>query len=59
MEIALSLNSEQKKYLEEMDKYIKKLSDSPQAEEEALAALKRTGVITQKGNLKKKIVSWE
>lgn len=59
MAIAVSLNREQDKYIKEMNEYIKKISASPQAETEALEALKRTGVVTKQGNLKKKIVSWE
>lgn len=54
MSIATSLNREQDKYIKEQHEYIKKISISPEAEAEALAALKRTGVVTKQGNLKKK-----
>lgn len=59
MAIAVSLNREQDKYINGMNEYIKKISASPEAEAEALAALKRTDVVTKQGNLKEKIVSWE
>lgn len=54
-------NNEFEKSLKLMDEYIEKLINQPpkDAQKSAKAALKRTGVNTQKGNLKKKIVSWE
>lgn len=49
------------KILKAMDMYINQLKAMPkeQAKKESLAALKRTGVLTEDGATKKKIVSWE
>lgn len=49
------------KFLQAMDAYINQLKKMPkeQAKKESLAALKRTGVLTENGETKKKIVSWE
>lgn len=61
MSTAVLLQEKQRKYLEEMDSFIAQLQKdaSQEAKEEAVLALKRTGVITKNGKQKKKIVSWE
>lgn len=61
MEISNLLEKKDKKILSEMDAYIVTLKQQPKtdAKTQAIAALKRTGVLTLQGNAKKKIVSWE
>lgn len=61
MEIAVMLQKKDKEMLSDMDAYIMKLKNQPKAEAKghAVSALKRTGVLSSKGNSKKKIVSWE
>ena len=61
MEIANVLQKKDDELLAEMDAYISKLKARPQpeAKESAVKELKRTGVLSTKGNSKKKIVSWE
>lgn len=61
MEIAVMLQKKDKELLSEMDAYILKLKNQPKSEakDPAVRALKRTGVLSSKGNSKKKIVSWE
>ena len=61
MSIAVKLQEQDNKFIEEMQKYLKELqSKSPEeAKQEAQEALLRTGVTTKSGKLKKSIVSWE
>ena len=61
MSTAVLLKETKDKYLQEMDKYIMHLQAQPLdvAKQEAIRALKRTGVMTSNGKQKKKIVSWE
>lgn len=64
MSTAVKLRQIDNIFIEEMDKYIEKLEkqqarSNESALQEANEALVRTGVCTKKGNLKKKIVSWE
>ena len=64
MSTAVKLRQLDNIFIEEMDNYIKKLekqkNDSKEiALQEAKEALVRTGVCTKKGNVKRKIVSWE
>jgi len=57
----ISLQSDNRKLLDDMDAFISELRQKPKeiAEKDAKAALYRTGVTYKNGNLKKKIVSWE
>jgi len=61
MEIAVKLKRKDQEMLLDMDNYIKRLKSQPKSEASvcAVKALKRTGVLTQSGKSKKKIVSWE
>ena len=61
MEIAILLRKKDDEKLAEMDAYIESLRKAPdnQAKEDAIKALKRTGVLNSKGTVKRKIVSWE
>lgn len=61
MQTAVLLQKKDNEMLSEMDIYIKSLQQQPtgKAKSEAVKALKRTGVLTAKGSVKVKIVSWE
>lgn len=61
MQTAVLLQKKDNEMLSEMDSYILKLQRQPKetAKTEAVKALKRTGVLSSKGAVKKKIVSWE
>lgn len=65
MTTATILEKEEYKFANEMEKYVKELKSmrkrngEAECREEALEALKRTGVVTRNGNTRKKIVSWE
>ena len=61
MDSVVKLQPDKKEYLRDLDNYITKLQNQPsdKAQKEAEKALKRTGVTTRNGKLKKKIVSWE
>ena len=61
MVVATSLRKPQDDLLRAMDEFIESLRSQPedQAREQAILALARTGVITESGDSKEKIVSWE
>lgn len=65
MTTATILRNEEFKFANEMEEYVeeiknkRKLKGEAECRKEALAALKRTGVVTKNGNTRKKIVSWE
>lgn len=64
MSTAVKLRQSDNNFIEEMDRYIRELENQKKtsqdmAYQEAKKALYRTGVGTKKGNIKKKIVSWE
>ena len=56
---------EEFQFAKEMEAYVKELkalrkqNGEEEYRQEALEALRRTGVVTEKGNTRKKIVSWE
>ena len=61
---AIKLRENEKRYLRDMERYIKRLEDEQvkskeSAYREAQEALIRTGVMDKDGKMKKKIVSWE
>ncbi len=65
MTTATLLKNEEFQFANEMEAYVNdfkskvKKNGKEQYRDDALAALKRTGVVTSKGNTRKKIVSWE
>lgn len=65
MTTATMLQKEEFQFAKEMEAYVKELKSlrkqngEEEYRQEALEALRRTGVVTAKGNTRKKIVSWE
>lgn len=64
MKLAAELRRNDEKYIREMQQYVERLKaqggeDRTTASKDARNALVRTGVLTQNGRAKKKIVTWE
>lgn len=65
MTTATLLKNDEYQFADEMESYVKKMKEdrningTEKHRAEALAALKRTGVLTKDGNTKNRIVTWE